>query len=138
MCSLVQSPDIGTSFDAQAEVGTTTGSLTSLVFFRTIPPERMCLNGEYDHSGLAKRVEQAFRKQFQRGQIDRVSVAQRGRVVILKGQVSHQALLKELEAVALGVAGAAYVEIQAVTIGDAVNSQAQGRLYWQLEPILSM
>ena len=138
MCSLVESLEFRASLNTQAEIDTTTGSLGSLSFFRTIPPERVGLNGEYDHSGLAKRVEQVFRKKFQRSQIERLRVAQRGQVVILSGRVPHQALLKELEVAALGVTGAAYVETQGITVGDAIDDRPSHHRYWQLEPILSM
>ncbi|NJN49798.1 MAG: hypothetical protein HC805_08585, partial [Alkalinema sp. RL_2_19] len=50
-----------------------------------IPPERVGLNGEYDHSGLAKRVQLALQQRFGAA-IAHLEIAQRGRVVILTGK----------------------------------------------------
>lgn len=83
-------------------------SLTSL--FSTIPPERMGLNGEYDHSGLAKRVMVAFQENFALEDLQQLSVAQRGRVVILKGTLPNSNLLTQLVAIARNVHGATDVE----------------------------
>jgi hypothetical protein len=37
--------------------------------FSTIPPERVGLSGEYDYSGLAKRVAAAFRQQIEAAEL---------------------------------------------------------------------
>ncbi|NET30824.1 MAG: BON domain-containing protein [Cyanothece sp. SIO1E1] len=84
--------------------------------FRTIPPERVGLNGEYDHSGLAKRVKLAFNRAFGSTQIANLKVAQRGRVVILKGKVKNCQVLDRLTQVAMQVKGAADIETQSVRI----------------------
>jgi len=98
-----------TSSYSQAFVNS--GTQSSL--FQTIPPERIGLNGEYDHSGLAKRVQQAFQQAFDSEQLQALSVSQRGRVVVLKGQVSCS-LLKQLVEVASKIHGATDVETYAV------------------------
>lgn len=84
--------------------------------FATIPPERVGLDGEYDHSGLAKRVALAFKHRFEFSAVEQLYVAQRGRVVILQGRVPSQALLAEMVQVALGVSGATDVEIYGVVV----------------------
>lgn len=92
-------------------------SVTRSSLFQTIPPERVGLNGEYDHSGLSKRVQLAFQQAFAPEHLQSLSVAQRGRVVVLKGQVSSK-LLKQLIEVAARVHGATDVEIYAVNLID--------------------
>jgi stress-induced morphogen len=80
----------------------------------TIPPERVGLNGEYDHSGLAKRVLQAFQAQFSSEDLEGLRVTQRGKVVILMGSLRSTELLDELTAIALGVEGAIDVETRSI------------------------
>ena len=118
MSSLVYSTDLDGSWDfrSQSRVSDTQTDFPS--FFKTIPPERVGLNGEYDHSGLAKRVEQAFRKQFPPHQIDQIRITQRGRVVVLTGQASNQSLLDHMAEVALTVMGATDVETFGVCLVD--------------------
>ncbi|GAP97065.1 BON domain-containing protein [Leptolyngbya sp. NIES-2104] len=76
----------------------------------TIPPERIGLNGEYDHSGLAKRVSQAFQAHFSIQDLEGLRVKQRGKVVILMGNVRSSELLNQLKTIALGIEGAINVE----------------------------
>ena len=59
----------------------------------SIPPERVGLNGEYDQSGLAKRVALAFDQDPQIDDIDTIYVAQTGGTVVLKGKVPSQDIL---------------------------------------------
>lgn len=84
---------------------------------QTIPPERMGLNGEYDQSGLAKRVAQAFDANPDVADIDTVYVAQHGTTVVLKGTVPSQEIVNRLVAIAKGVKGATGVETNQVTVG---------------------
>ncbi len=82
----------------------------------TIPPERVGLHGEYDQSGLAKRVAKAFDE----ADLDdhaTVWIAQTGTTVVLKGKCPDQELLNRMVAVAKGVHGAGAVETNQVTIG---------------------
>lgn len=83
----------------------------------SIPPERMGLNGEYDQSGLAKRVALAFDEDSSLDDIDTLYVAQTGSVVVLKGKVPSQEILNQMVAVALQVNGASNVETDQVTVG---------------------
>jgi hypothetical protein len=81
-----------------------------------IAPERVGLNGEYDQSGLAKRVAKAFDEaDFQDHQT--VWIAQTGTTVVLKGKVPDQDLLNKMVAVARTVHGAKAVESDQVVVG---------------------
>src|SRR5262249_33016300 len=79
-----------------------------------IPPERVGLNGEYDQSGLAKRVAKAF---DDAGFDDdsRVWIAQRGTIVVLKGTAPRK-VLDNMINVAKNISGATGVESDQVTI----------------------
>lgn len=83
----------------------------------TIPPERVGLNGEYDQSGLAKRVALAFDQDPDLDDIDSLYVAQTGGTVVLKGKVPSQDILSKMVSVARGVEGATGVETNQVTVG---------------------
>ncbi|MEG3860852.1 BON domain-containing protein [Microcoleus sp. herbarium12] len=84
---------------------------------QTIPPERMGLNGEYDQSGLAKRVAQAFDANPDVADIETVYVAQHGTTVVLKGTVPSQEIITKLVTIAKSVNGATGVETNQVTVG---------------------
>jgi osmotically-inducible protein OsmY len=84
---------------------------------QTIPPERMGLNGEYDQSGLAKRVAQAFDANPDVADIETVYVAQHGTTVVLKGTVPSQEIVSTLVTIAKSVKGATGVETNQVTVG---------------------
>lgn len=99
--------------DAQtnpAPVGTAPGG-------EAIPPERVGLNGEYDQSGLAKRVALAFDEDGELADLDRLWVAQTGSTVVLKGDVPSQTVLNKAVSVAKGVNGATSVETDQVSVG---------------------
>ena len=83
----------------------------------TIPPERVGLSGEYDQSGLAKRVAAAFDDDSELDDVHTLYVAQTGGTVVLKGSVPSQAILNKMVAVAKGVPGATGVTTDQVTIG---------------------
>ena len=82
-----------------------------------IPPERVGLNGEYDQSGLAKRVALAFDEDPDLADEERLWVAQTGGTVVLKGEVSEQATLDKMVIVAEGVSGCTSVDTNQVTVG---------------------
>ena len=84
---------------------------------QSIAPERVGLNGEYDQSGLAKRVALAFDQDPQLDDIDTLWVAQTSATVVLKGKVPSQDILNKMASVARSVNGAAAVDITQVTIG---------------------
>jgi osmotically-inducible protein OsmY len=82
----------------------------------TIPPERVGLNGEYDQSGLAKRVAKAFDEAgFQDHQT--VWIAQTGTTVVLKGSCHDQELLNKMVSIARATHGAQAVETNQVKVG---------------------
>lgn len=83
----------------------------------SIPPERQGLNGEYDQSGLAKRVALAFDEDSQFDDIDTLYVAQTGGTVVLKGSVPSQDILDQMVQIARGVSGATDVNTDQVTVG---------------------
>lgn len=82
-----------------------------------IPAERVGLNGEYDQSGLAKRVALAFDEDSRFESIDRLWVAQTGSTVVLKGEVPSQDVLNQMVDVARGVNGASAVTTDEVKVG---------------------
>lgn len=86
--------------------------------FRTIPSERVGLNGEYDHGGLAKRVSHRYRQALGIEVISSLSILQRGRVVILHGRVASRELLNQLVQLAMQENGADYVELRGVVIAQ--------------------
>ncbi len=82
-----------------------------------VSPERVGLNGEYDQSGLAKRVALAFDQDPDLDDIDTLWVAQTSSTVVLKGQVPDQQILDKMVSVARGVDGATSVDTSQVKIG---------------------
>ncbi len=84
---------------------------------QTVPPERVGLHGEYDQSGLAKRVALAFDEQADLTDIDTLWVAQTGSTVVLKGKVPNQTILNRMVTVARSVSGATGVDTTQVSIG---------------------
>ena len=82
----------------------------------SIPPERVGLNGEYDQSGLAKRVVLAFDQDPELDDEERLWVAQTGGTVVLKGTVSSQDILDKMVAVAIEVNGATDVDTSQVEV----------------------
>ncbi|QKQ74820.1 BON domain-containing protein [Nostoc sp. TCL240-02] len=84
---------------------------------QSIPPERLGLSGEYDQSGLAKRVALAFDQDPQLDDVDTLWVAQTGSTVVLKGKVPSQEILNKMISVASSVNGATDVDTNQATIG---------------------
>jgi len=83
----------------------------------SIPPERLGLNGEYDQSGLAKRVALAFDEEPSLTDVDTLYVAQTGSTVVLKGKVPSQDILQKMVSVARNVQGATDVSTDQVSVG---------------------
>ncbi|MFB2938139.1 BON domain-containing protein [Aerosakkonemataceae cyanobacterium BLCC-F154] len=82
-----------------------------------IPPERVGLNGEYDQSGLAKRVALAFDEDPSLDDISTLWVAQTGGTVVLKGSVPSEDILNKVVSIAGGINGATSVDTDQVTVG---------------------
>jgi osmotically-inducible protein OsmY len=97
---------------ADATGGAAGGAATATA---EVPPERRGLNGEYDQSGLAKRVAKAF---DDAGVEDapHLYVAQTGSTVVFKGNVKTQAILDSLAQIAASVDGATAVDTSQVHI----------------------
>ncbi|MGF1536294.1 MAG: hypothetical protein ACFB4J_07405 [Elainellaceae cyanobacterium] len=78
---------------------------------KSIPPEKVGLDGEFDESGLAKRVAKAL---DDAGISDNVGlwVAQSGSTVVLKYNSDAEAALSRAQEVARGVEGATYVKTE--------------------------
>lgn len=93
-----------------------------------IPPERIGLNGEYDHDGLAKRVALEFSKTFELDEVENLRIAQRGTVVVLLGSIFSQQFLIKLVAVVMNVSGAVDVEINGVCVAEPL------RFYLEVKP----
>ena len=83
----------------------------------TIAPERVGLNGEYDQSGLAKRVALAFDEDSALDDVETLWVAQLSTTVVLKGHVPSQDVLNKAIEIARGVSGASDVTTAEVTVG---------------------
>lgn len=82
-----------------------------------IPDCRLGLEGEYDDSGLAKRVALAYDNDAQLNDEDRLWVAQTSGKVVLKGEVADQATLDKMVSVAMSVKGATEVDSSGVSVG---------------------
>jgi hypothetical protein len=82
-----------------------------------IPPERVGLNGEYDQSGLAKRVVQAFDNTDGLDDIETLWVAQTSGTVVFKGSVPNEEVLAQMVGIASGISGATGVDTSQVTVG---------------------
>ncbi|MBE9078839.1 phospholipid-binding protein [Romeria aff. gracilis LEGE 07310] len=85
--------------------------------FRSSPPERIGLSGEYDYYGLANRVRHAFQSMADDSQ-QSLKVRQRGRVIILSGYVFSPELLDRLINQAMQLEGLDWVELHGVTFAD--------------------
>jgi hypothetical protein len=81
-----------------------------------IPPERCGINGEYDQSGLAKRVAKAFDDDPAIDDHGTLWVAQTGTTVVLKGKVHNQEILKKMVIVAKACKGATAVDTSEVSV----------------------
>ncbi|MDF5706254.1 MAG: phospholipid-binding protein [Nostoc sp. S4] len=83
---------------------------------QSVPPERLGLNGEYDQSGLAKRVALAFDQDAQLDDVNTLWVAQTGSTVVLKGKVPSQQILDRMVSVARTVNGTTDVDTDQATV----------------------
>ena len=83
----------------------------------SIPDYKVGLTGEFDESGLAKRVALAFDEDSQLDDIDTLWVAQLSGTVVLKGKVPSQDILNKMVAVAKATDGTDAVDTSQVTVG---------------------
>ena len=98
---------------AEASVSPTPDATAS----EPIAPERMGLNGEYDESGLAKRVALAFDQDAELANVPSVDILQTSTTVVLRGQAPSQGIVNKLISVAGGVSGATDVDTTGLSIG---------------------
>jgi osmotically-inducible protein OsmY len=82
-----------------------------------VPDYKVGLDGEFDESGLAKRVTLAFDEDNQLDDVETLWVAQTSGTVVLKGKVPSQAILDKMVQVAKGVDGTDAVDTKQVEIG---------------------
>ncbi len=83
---------------------------------QSIPPEKVGPDGEYDQSGLAKRVALAFDQNPDTEDFENLWVAQTASTVVLKGQVPTAEDLNMLVGIASAVKGATEVNVDEVTL----------------------
>lgn len=76
---------------------------------KSIPPEKVGLDGEFDESGLAKRVAQALDEANISDNVG-LWVAQQGNTVVLKYNDDAKDVLAQAEQIAQGVEGAGGVQ----------------------------
>jgi hypothetical protein len=101
----------------QVASGASTANSSGNANSDSVPPERVGLNGEYDQSGLAKRVALAFDQDPDLDDIETLYIAQTGSTVVLKGRAPSQDILSKMVNVAKKIDGATAVETDQVSIG---------------------
>ncbi len=84
-------------------------SVSSAAKENSIPPEKVGLDGQFDESGLAKRVAKALDDANISDNVG-LWVAQSGSTVVLKYNEDAQSILAKAEQVAKGVEGATAVD----------------------------
>ncbi len=109
---------IGPTFKMKAaEAAIESGAVVETPTGEEIPAAKVGLNGEFDESGLAKRVVHAFDLDAELDDIETLWVAQLSSKVVLKGKVPTQAALDKAVSIAMTVPGATSVDTSEVTIG---------------------
>ena len=81
-----------------------------------VPIERQGLNGEYDQSGMAKRVAAALDDCPDIDDVDTLWVAQTGNTIVLKGSAPDQGTLDLVVEIAQGVDGVSGVDTSKVKV----------------------
>lgn len=82
-----------------------------------IPDYKIGIDGDFDESGLAKRVALAFDEDNQLDDIETLWVAQLSGTVVLKGSVPSQDILDKMVKVAKSVDGTDSVDTKQVEVG---------------------
>ena len=96
--------------------GGNSNSLTSETTDSEIAASKIGLDGEFDQSGLAKRVAAAIEEIPNYDQIAQVYVAQTGDNIILKGNVSSQDVLDQIIAKTKQVQGVGSINVDGITL----------------------
>ncbi|MGB3790431.1 MAG: phospholipid-binding protein [Phormidesmis sp.] len=102
---------------AKAAPTSTSASASTSTSTKDIPDYKIGVDGDFDESGLAKRVALAFDEDNQLDDIDTLWVAQLSGTVVLKGKVPSQDILDKMVKVAKGVDGTDAVETKEVEVG---------------------
>lgn len=97
--------------------GVAKAASTSTSSEKDIPDYKIGVDGDFDESGLAKRVALAFDEDSQLDDIDTLWVAQLSGTVVLKGKVPSQDILDKMTRVAKGVDGTDAVDTDQVEVG---------------------
>lgn len=84
----------------------------------SLSPERVGINGEYDPSGLAKRVALAFDEDPELKDIETLWVGQTGKTIILKGKLPSYGFLEKAVNIAAFQPGTETVDTTQVIIGS--------------------
>ncbi len=98
-----------------AKAASTSASATAST--KDTPDYKIGVDGDFDESGLAKRVALAFDEDNQLDDIDTLWVAQLSGTVVLKGKVPSQDILDKMVRVAKGVDGTDAVDTKQVEVG---------------------
>jgi hypothetical protein len=85
----------------------------------SIPPERVGLNGEYDHYGLAKRVQASLHYYFGPDVTTRLLIQQRGSAILISGKVTNRSMAERLAQYILDIDGTTQVELHQLQIIEA-------------------
>ncbi len=85
-----------------------------IVECRAIPPERIGIDGEYDHAGLSKRVRLVLSEQLTNSVEKTFLISQRGRVVVVIGPWVTDEMAQRIITLSLQVEGATSVELNGV------------------------
>ncbi len=100
----------------------------------SIPPERIGLNGDHDHQGLAKRVAMLLSHSAIARDVAALRVAQRGAIVTIQGRFPNQTMLHQVVAIALQADGASGVEVNGITILSKIDVE---RVYLDQMPAMA-
>lgn len=80
------------------------------------PPECMGIEGEYDPSGLVKRVAIALDQDPLVEEIETLEIVQIGRSIVFKGSIAEDSALQRMVQLASKVDGTDQVDISEVTV----------------------
>lgn len=84
-----------------------------------VPPEYMGLEGEYDPTGLAKRVAKALDQQPRLSDIKTLTFVQKGNAIVFSGEIQDPEALGAIVDTASRVDGTHAVDVSRVTIADS-------------------
>lgn len=103
--------------NASSKIKRGVAKATSTSVTKDIPDYKIGVDGDFDESGLAKRVALAFDEDSQLDDIDTLWVAQLSGTVVLKGKVPSKGILDKMVSVAKGVEGTDAVDTKQVEVG---------------------